>query len=67
MPPKRLNLPNIPKAFRGTIRDEVGAWQIGKETVSMGDTVLVNGVDFLLRKMAGSLIVNLPVDRKSVV
>jgi len=61
MPPKRLNLPNIPKAFRGTIRDEVGAWQIGKDTVSMGDTVLVNGVDFLLRKMAGSLIVNLPV------
>ena len=61
MPPKRVNLPNIPRAFRGTIQDEVGAWQIGKDTVSMGDTVLVNGVDFLLRKMAGSLIVNLPV------
>lgn len=61
MPPKRVNLPNIPKAYRGTIEDGNGSWKIGKDTVVLGDSVMVNGVDFLLRKMAGALVVNFPV------
>jgi hypothetical protein len=61
MPPNRLNLPNIPRVFRGTIQDGTALWHIGKDTLQMGDTTLVNGVDFLLRKMAGALIVNSPV------
>ena len=61
MPPKRVNLPNIPKAYRGTIEDGNESWQIGKDTVVLGDSVMVNGVDFLLRKMAGALVVNFPV------
>ena len=70
MPPSRWNLSNIPKVFRGEIRDGNEVWFIGKDTVRIerrvdgeleGEQTLVNGEDFLLRKMAGHLVVNQPV------
>lgn len=61
MPPNRMNLPNIPGAFRGTIADDDVDYVIGKDTVLLGDEVLVNGEDFLLRKMAGHLVFSRPV------
>ena len=61
MPPNRMNLPNIPSAFRGTIADEDFDYVIGKDTVLLGDEVLVNGEDFLLRRMAGHLVFSRPV------
>ena len=69
MPPSRWNLPNIPKAFRGEIRDGNEVWSIGKDTVRIemnvaGEkdvTTLINGEDFLLRRMADHLVVNQPV------
>ena len=61
MPPGRYNLPNIPKAFRGEIVDGDEVWTIGKDTVRMDDEVMVNGEDFLLRRMAGHVVMSQPV------
>lgn len=63
MPPGRLNLPNIPKAMRGVIYDGDSGdrWEMKKDTLLMGDEVMVNGEDFLLRRMAGHIILNKPV------
>lgn len=61
MPPARFNLPNIPKAYRGVIEDDDTRWQIGKDTIIMGEEVMVNGEDFLLRRMAGHLVMSQPV------
>jgi len=58
MPPGRLNLPNIPKAMRGVIADDGDKTVIGKDTLWIGDDVLVNGEDFLLRRMAGHIMMN---------
>lgn len=65
MPPSRPNLPNIPRAYRGTI-EHTGlfageTWQIGKDTVRLGDDILVNGEDFLLRSMAGHVVLSKPI------
>ena len=61
MPPGRFNLPNIPKAFRGKIVDGDEVWSIGKDTVRIDDEVMVNGEDFLLRRMAGHVVMSQPV------
>lgn len=61
MPPGRIDLPNIPRSFRGTILMEDERWDIGKDTLRVGDEVLVNGEDFLLRRMAGHLVLSQPV------
>jgi len=61
MPPGRFNLPNIPKAFRGEIVDGDDVWRIGKDTIGFADGVMVNGQDFLLRRMAGHLVMSHPV------
>ncbi len=61
MPPDRPNLPNIPKAFRGVITDGDMLYVIGKDTLRLGDEVLVNGEDFLLRKVARHLVFSRPV------
>ena len=61
MPPGRMNLPNIPKAMRGVIIEDGERWEFGKDTLKMGDEVLVNGEDFLLRRMAGHIILSQPV------
>ena len=61
MPPGRYNLPNIPKAFRGVIVDGDEVWTIGQDTVRMNDGVMVNGKDFLLRRMAGHVVMSQPV------
>ncbi len=61
MPPGRYNLPNIPKAFRGEIVDGDEVWSIGKDTVRIDDEVMVNGEDFLLRRMAGHVVMSQPV------
>lgn len=61
MPPGRMNLPNIPKAMRGVIIEDGERWELGKDTLKMGDEVLVNGEDFLLRRMAGHIILSQPV------
>ena len=63
MPPSRWNLPNIPKDYRGTFLDEVGQVEtvIGKDTIRTGEDVMVNGEDFLLRRMAGHLVYSQPV------
>ena len=58
MPPGRINLPNFPKAMRGSIIEEDVSTVIGKDTLRMGDEVLVNGEDFLLRRMAGHVVFN---------
>jgi hypothetical protein len=58
MPPGRMNLPNIPKAMRGVVVDDGDKTVIGKDTLWMGDDVLVNGEDFLLRRMAGHIMMN---------
>ena len=39
--------------------DEV--WSIGKDTVRIDDEVMVNGEDFLLRRMAGHVVMSQPV------
>jgi len=41
MPPGRINLPNFPKAMRGSIIEEELSSVIGKDTLRMGDEVLV--------------------------
>ena len=61
MPPGRMNLPNIPASMRGVIVEDGERWELGKDTLKMGDEVLVNGEDFLLRRMAGHIIVSQPV------
>ena len=61
MPPGRFNLPNIPRAFRGEIEDGDAVTRIGKDSVWMDDEVMVNGQDFLLRRMAGHLVMSQPV------
>ncbi len=58
MPPGRINLPNIPKAMRGVIMDDGDPMVIGKDTLWTGEEVLINGEDFLLRRMAGHIIMN---------
>lgn len=66
MPPSRPNLPNIPKAYRGVIHHsgflDDAVWQIGKDTIRVGDEVMVNGQDFLLRRMAGHVVLSMPVE-----
>lgn len=61
MPPGRFDLPNIPRAFRGSIMMDDERWVMGKDTLWMGDGVLVNGEDFILRRMAGHLVFSQPV------
>lgn len=63
MPPSRWNMPNIPKDFRGTFLNEEGEvdMRIGKDTIYDEGEVLVNGEDFLLRRMAGHVVCSLPV------
>lgn len=61
MPPGRFNLPNIPRAFRGEIVDGDEVTRIGKDSIWMDDEVMVNGQDFLLRRMAGHLVMSQPV------
>ena len=61
MPPGRFDLPNIPRAFRGEIVDDDEVWRIGKDTIHIDDRVMVNGQDFVLRKMAGHLLLSQPV------
>lgn len=61
MPPSRPDLPNIPKAYRGVIQDEIGPVVVGKDSVWMGEEVFVNGRDFVLRKMAGYVVMSQPV------
>ena len=67
MPPSRWNLSNIPKAFRGDVaRPGRRVWFIGKARTpsapkTEGEQTLVNGEDFLLRRMAGHLVVSQPV------
>ena len=61
MPPGRFDLPNIPRAFRGEIVDDDEIWRIGKDSIHMNDKVLVNGEDFVLRRMAGHLLMSQPV------
>ena len=61
MPPGRFNLPNIPRAFRGEIVDGDEVTRIGKDSIWMDDDVMVNGQDFLLRRMAGHLVMSQPV------
>jgi len=61
MPPGRFNLPNIPRVFRGEIVDGDGVTRIGRDSIWMDDEVMVNGQDFLLRRMAGHLVMSQPV------
>jgi len=61
MPPGRFDLPNIPRAFRGEIVDGDETWRIGKDSIHMDDKVMVNGQDFVLRRMAGHLLMSQPV------
>ena len=63
MPPSRWNMPNIPKDFRGTFLNGEGEvdMRIGKDTIFNGEQVLVNGEDFLLRRMAGHVVFSQPV------
>ncbi len=63
MPPSRWNLPNIPKDIRGTYLDKEGRvdMRIGKDTIWNGEEAMVNGEDFLLRRMAGHVVFSQPV------
>lgn len=61
MPPGRFDLPNIPRAYRGDIVDGEDIWRIGKDSIQMDDWVMVNGQDFVLRRMAGHLLMSQPV------
>ena len=63
MPPSRWNLPNIPKAYRGTLLDRDGEVDIviGKDTIRTHTETLVHGEDCLLRRMAGHLVLSQPV------
>ena len=63
MPPSRWDLPNIPKVYRGDYSSEGERWVVGKDTLWMEDEVMVNGVDFVLRKMAGHLIMSQPIPK----
>ena len=61
MPPGRLNLPNIPKAMRGEIVDSDrggDSWLMGKDTLWAGEEYWVNGEDFVLRRMAGHIVMS---------
>ena len=61
MPPGRFSLPNIPRAYRGIIVDGDEVTRIGKDSIWLDDEVMVNGQDFLLRRMAGHLVMSQPV------
>jgi len=63
MPPSRWDLPNIPKVYRGDYSSESERWVVGKDSIWLDDDVMVNGEDFVLRKMAGHLIMSQPVPK----
>jgi len=63
MPPSRWDLPNIPSAYRGEYGTGSDRWVVGKDSIFHDEGVLVNGEDFVLRKMAGHLVMSQPIPK----
>jgi hypothetical protein len=63
MPPSRWDLPNIPKVYRGEYGTDEERWIVGKDSIWLDDEIMVNGEDFVLRKMAGYLVMSQPVPK----